>query len=104
MLAFFYLIMFYIYILYSENADKYYIGQTDNVERRLLEHNEFSENSFTSKYRPWVLMAKFAVGNSRGVALKIEKHIKKQKSRKYIEQIIERKSIQKLIEKYSSVG
>jgi len=96
--------MFFIYILYSELADKYYVGQTDDVTRRLIEHNELSENSFTSKYRPWTLMAKYAVGNSRGVALKIEKHIKKQKSRNYIESIIKRNSIEILIKRFRSAG
>ncbi|MCB8994752.1 MAG: GIY-YIG nuclease family protein [Bacteroidales bacterium] len=31
--------MFYIYILYSAKYDKYYVGHTDNVPRRLEEHN-----------------------------------------------------------------
>jgi putative endonuclease len=44
--------MFSVYILFSEEHDKYYVGQTDDLERRLLEHNELSENSFTSRYRP----------------------------------------------------
>ena len=94
---------FYIYILRSKKCEKYYVGQTDDIFQRLLEHNVFSEKSYTSKYRPWVLKAVFDVGLSRGIALKIERHIKKQKSRKYIEDIINRNSIEKLIEKYSSV-
>jgi hypothetical protein len=31
--------MFYVYILYSESADRYYIGHTNDPERRLVEHN-----------------------------------------------------------------
>jgi hypothetical protein len=30
--------MFYVYILYSESADRYYIGHTNDSERRLIEH------------------------------------------------------------------
>jgi predicted GIY-YIG superfamily endonuclease len=30
--------MFYIYIIYSESADKYYIGHTNEPVRRLSEH------------------------------------------------------------------
>jgi len=40
--------MFYIYILYSQNSDLYYVGYTDDVNRRLLEHNLISDKSYTS--------------------------------------------------------
>ena len=93
--------MFYIYILYSPGTDKFYVGYTNDIERRLQEHNELSDNSFTSKYRPWILKSSFEVGNNRGVAMKIEKHIKRQRKRTYIEEIIKRSSITKLIERYS---
>ncbi|MFP4042588.1 MAG: GIY-YIG nuclease family protein [Bacteroidales bacterium] len=44
--------MFFVYILYSENFDKYYVGHTNNIERRLQEHNsdEFS-HYYTSKFK-----------------------------------------------------
>ena len=45
--------MHHLYILYSPSSDKYYIGQTPDLETRLLFHNELSEDSFTSKHRPW---------------------------------------------------
>ncbi|MCF8357703.1 MAG: GIY-YIG nuclease family protein, partial [Prolixibacteraceae bacterium] len=77
----------------------YYVGSTDNVRRRLTEHNELSENSYTSKFRPWELIAFFEVGESRSTALKIEKHIKKQKSKTYIEDILNRGSINGLVKK-----
>ena len=31
---------FYVYLLQSLKDDKYYIGQTDNIEKRLQEHND----------------------------------------------------------------
>jgi len=96
--------MFYVYILYSPSSDIYYVGSTDDVERRLEEHNHLSENTFTSRHRPWHLKAAFEVGRSRTISLKIEKHIKRQKSREYIEAIIERNSIDRLIAKFSSLG
>ncbi len=37
--------MFYVYVLYSESADKFYIGFTSNLEGRLEAHN-YPENSF----------------------------------------------------------
>jgi putative endonuclease len=96
--------MYYVYILYSSAFDKYYIGQTDDVERRLLEHNEISEKSYTSKYRPWTLSVIFEVGENRGLALRIEKHLKKQKSKSYLKATIERGNINHLIERFSAVG
>jgi putative endonuclease len=80
--------MFYIYIIYSETFDKYYIGQTDNCERRLNEHNTSKHTTFTSKYRPWVLAAYFEVGNDRGIARKIENKLKSLKSREIISKLV----------------
>ncbi|MCX6249378.1 MAG: GIY-YIG nuclease family protein [Bacteroidetes bacterium] len=31
--------MFYVYILYSQSLDSFYIGQTMDIELRLSEHN-----------------------------------------------------------------
>ncbi len=85
--------MFYIYIIYSETAGKYYIGHTDNIVRRLAEHNNPQVNSkFTAKYTPWVLALSFPVAENRGDALKVEKFIKRQKSRNFIRKLIENKS------------
>ena len=96
--------MFHLYILYSDTYDKYYIGQTNDLDRRIEEHNEQEKNTFTAKYRPWKIVMSFEVGESLGVARKIENHIKKQKSRNYIEDILERGTIDGLIEKFDSTA
>ena len=83
--------MFSIYFLYSKNSDKYYVGYSDNPDRRLIEHNTKDFNTFTKKHRPWDLAYHFPVSEIRGDAMKIEKFIKKQKSRKLIEGIINEK-------------
>jgi putative endonuclease len=72
---------YYIYILHSINHDKFYIGYTTDVNKRLKLHNSSRFNTFTSKYRPWIIYALFEVGENKTTALKIEKYIKKQKSR-----------------------
>ena len=81
--------MFYIYIIYSESADKYYIGHTNEPNRRLEEHNNVIKNSYTFRYRPWMLKACFEVSESRGETRKVENYLKKMKSRKLIEKIIQ---------------
>ena len=81
--------MFYVYILFSEVADRYYVGQSDDPERRLEEHNNAIKNSYTSKYRPWIMKKKYAVSESRGEARRLESYIKKRlKSRREIEKLI----------------
>ena len=84
--------MFYIYILYSTKAGKYYVGVTSDVLRRLEEHNNpIKPGKFTAKHLPWELMASFECTKSRGDALKIEKFIKNQKSKIFIEKLISEK-------------
>ena len=80
--------MFYLYILYSASSDKYYVGYTENVDRRLHEHNNSERVTYTSKHRPWVLKKFIALGEDRSFAMDIEKAIKKSKSRIIIKNII----------------
>ena len=91
------LTMFYIYILFSETADKYYVGHTDDVERRLNEHNHSERLTFTSKYRPWKLRAVFECSSVRNEALNMERFIKKQKSRKLIQRMIDGEKLQGIL-------
>ena len=79
--------MHYVYILYSAGADKYYVGQTSDIEQRRLYHNEISKKSYTTRYRPWALKAVIEAG-SRGQALRMERYVKRQKDRGYIERLI----------------
>lgn len=46
---------YFVYILLSENFKKTYTGFTDNIERRLLEHNS-GKNYFTKRFKPWKLI------------------------------------------------
>jgi len=78
----FYLMQFYTYILFSKKLNKYYIGSTDNVQRRLAEHNRGKTN-FTKTGYPWVIVfiETFA---TRSEAFTRERYIKAQKSATYI--------------------
>ena len=80
--------MFFVYIIESEKNGMNYIGYSDDPERRLKEHNESLHNTFTSKHRPWKLVARFPVSENRGDAMHVEKYIKGRKSRSLIETII----------------
>jgi len=79
---------YFIYILYSETSDLHYVGYTKDYEQRLSQHNESEHHTFTSKHRPWILKAVYQCGEIESEAVRIEKFIKKQKSRKLIERLI----------------
>jgi putative endonuclease len=49
--------MFYVYVLYSKLLNRYYIGSTSNLDRRVQEHNR-GKSTFTKKGVPWVLIYK----------------------------------------------
>lgn len=70
--------MYYVYILRSIKTARHYIGATENLERRLTEHN-FSRCRSTKAYRPWEIVYKEEF-NSRLDAFNREKEIKKYKS------------------------
>jgi putative endonuclease len=79
--------MFYVYILYSKSLNRFYIGQTIDIQHRLMEHNTgIYSNSYTKKTSDWELYF-YLNCNSKSQALSIEKHIKKMKNRKYFENL-----------------
>ena len=45
--------------------------------------------TYSSKHQPWGLIATFEAGETRSEALSLERFIKKQKSRKLIEQLLD---------------
>lgn len=47
--------MFYVYILYSKSHKELYIGYTNNLKRRLEQHN-LGKNFSTSWKKPWKLV------------------------------------------------
>ncbi len=47
--------MYYVYLLQSIAHNQLYIGSTNNLEKRIKQHND-GENASTSLYRPWVLV------------------------------------------------
>jgi len=71
--------MYFIYILYSAKADKFYIGYSIDPFHRVQQHNSIHSNTFTSKFRPWKLAAVFECSNIEAEAMKIERFIKNQK-------------------------
>jgi putative endonuclease len=82
--------MYYVYILQSSFSGKFYKGQTDNLSRRVKEHNNGEEKS-TAPYLPWVLVWHTTVA-TRAEALKLERKLKNLTSSKRTLDFIDRHS------------
>ena len=76
----------YVYIIHSEKSGRYYIGSTNNLERRLKQHDAGSVVATRNK-GPWkrVAWVEFATPM---LAKKAECHLKRQKSRRAVEMVI----------------
>ena len=66
--------MWYVYLLKSVNYKKSYVGCTDNIERRLAEHNN-GKAFYTRRFKPWILL-KFWEFNDYGDARRKERYFK----------------------------
>ncbi|WP_339693870.1 GIY-YIG nuclease family protein [uncultured Roseivirga sp.] len=78
---------FSVYILFSPSIDKFYTGYSSNIEERVRFHNDINKNRiWTKRGQPW---EKFLVieGLTKSQALKIEKYIKRMKSKKYLQEL-----------------
>ena len=73
---------FFVYVIFSKKLNRYYVGQTSNVTKRIEEHNE-AKAKYTSKGIPWELVATIQI-NSRTEAIKLELKIKKRGIRRYL--------------------
>jgi putative endonuclease len=83
----------FLYILYSNSTAKYYLGETHNIEERIMKHNQHSySNSFTKIANDWQLVLAFECVN-RTNALYLENFIKRMKSKVFIEKIISNSEI-----------
>lgn len=78
--------MFYTYILKSKVDNDFYIGQTGDVESRLLLHNKGIVQS-TRHRKPFDLVHAFSF-EERADAIMFERYLKSKKKRAFIEKLI----------------
>lgn len=82
--------MFTVYVLKSESFGKIYIGQTNDINKRLAEHNnpEYQLTKYTKRNKgPWIIIY-FENYDNRINALKREKQLKSAKGREFIHNLI----------------
>ena len=78
--------MYYTYILKSKIKDTYYVGSCSDLALRLERHNSGNSRS-TKAFIPWKIVY-YEEFNNKKDAMKREYFIKRQKSKKYIENLI----------------
>ncbi len=77
---------YYLYILLSHIKETYYVGSSDDPERRVRYHNSV-RIGYTQRHRPWKLV--FSAGfETKEEALKAERKVKSWKSKKMIRLLI----------------
>ena len=74
--------MFTTYILYSKKLNKYYTGQTQDLPRRIEEHNR-GKTSFMVRGIPWEIVYSMEF-NTRAQAMLQEKHIKNRGAKRFL--------------------
>ena len=82
--------MYFTYILKSESTGRYYIGSTDNLDRRVAQHNDpgYKGSKTTKRFKgPWKLVYS-ELSETRAKAMSRERDIKSWKSRQAIHDLI----------------
>jgi len=75
--------MIFVYVIKSQKIKFRYVGITDNLARRLLEHN-FGKNNSTSFYKPFDLIYTEKYKNYKE-ARNREKFLKSGQGRKFLD-------------------
>jgi putative endonuclease len=78
--------MFFTYILYSEKFDRFYIGQTNDLVKRILRHNNGHVHS-TKAFKPWKIVY-FKEFETRADSMNYETYLKNKKSKDFIINLI----------------
>lgn len=72
-----------VYIVFSDLLAKYYAGQTEDLNRRLSEHNS-GKGNYTSKGVPWRLIWQTECAD-RIEAVRLERKIKSRGIKRYLQ-------------------
>ena len=78
--------LYYVYVLYSLQDKRFYIGFSENIEQRVKEHNS-GKNVSTKDRRPLKLIY-YEYHLSKKDALRREKYFKQSKGKTTLKQIL----------------
>ena len=75
--------MWTVYVLKSLTSAIYYVGMTQDVERRLVEHNA-GKSKFTSGHLPWIIIYSETCSDAIE-ARKREKYLKSAAEKRFLQ-------------------
>jgi len=76
---------FTVYMLFSESTSTFYTGSTQDLENRIVEHNQ-GETKSIKRGVPWkVIWSKHV--STRSEAMQLETKIKKRGSKRFLEDL-----------------
>jgi putative endonuclease len=78
--------LFYAYVLWSETANRFYIGSSADPSSRLAQHNQGKTRS-TKPYVPWKLVWQESF-ESRALAVQRERYLKGLKSKRVLRELM----------------
>lgn len=76
--------MYTVYAIYNQEFNKFYIGQTANLEERLQLHNTKTFRGYTSRFGGQWTVISSEEHSTRQEALKREKQLKSFQGREFI--------------------
>lgn len=78
--------MYFVYILKSSVSNKTYTGYTENLVKRIREHNS-GQTTYTKRFKPWKIVYTEEL-RSRLEAIQREKYLKSSAGRRFIKKEI----------------
>ncbi|HMK27015.1 MAG TPA: GIY-YIG nuclease family protein [Chitinophagaceae bacterium] len=78
--------MYFVYVIKSISRNYIYVGMSNNLERRLKQHNN-GENKTTKAYRPFVLIL-FEEFETRVAARKREMYLKSGVGKEFLKTLL----------------
>ena len=90
-----------VYILFSAELNRYYIGCTSHIDQRMAKHGSkfYGAGAFTAKANDWLLLLSLPCENEQQAKM-IEAKIKKMKSKVYIANLIRYPEMQQKLLSY----
>lgn len=87
--------MFWVYVLRNQDSGKIYVGQTENLIKRLAQHNDsnfikYGKNAYTKVNKgKWILAYK-EIFSTRNEAIIREKYLKSHMGRNWLKEVMGR--------------
>ncbi len=83
--------MYHVYVLWSNKLNKRYIGFTENIDKRLKEHNT-GKTHFTKSGTPWTIIYRETYADKYS-ARKREIFLKSGQGRKYLDEYCKKRNM-----------